>query len=306
MKKAIRIILPLLVLYFLITWALAAISLQKGFGRRDQIPQKEPAYTDEMQSAYPRKEVTFLSGQNRLHGWLYTDGDPSDDAGLVIVAHGLGGGADSHLIETLDFVDHHYSVFSYDGTGTRESEGAGVRGLYQATLDLDAALDHVRETQEFETQPIFVYGHSAGGYAAVAVLEEHEEVDGIVSVCAFDRPLQEMMAQARKRAGFSAYLGYPGLALQYGILFGRDANRSAASILSKTVVPALIVAGSADEVVPLPVSLYGKQDLILDPNASFLLMEEQGYNGHTGLWRSADFMQAVLAFLREASALPGG
>ena len=59
MKKAIRIILPLLVLYFLITWALAAVSLQKGFGRRDQIPQKEPVYTDQMQSAYPREEVTF-------------------------------------------------------------------------------------------------------------------------------------------------------------------------------------------------------------------------------------------------------
>lgn len=303
MKKAIRIILPLLVLYFLLIWALAAVSLHKGFGRRDQIPKTEQTYSDEMRLAYPREEVTFLSGKNRLHGWLYTDGNPADDAGLIVVAHGLGAGADSHLSETLAFVDQNYSVLSYDGTGTRESEGAGVRGLYQATIDLNAALNHVETQQDLSGLPLYLYGHSAGGYAAVAVLAEHPEVDGVISVCAFDRPLQEMMAQARKRAGFSAYFGYPGLALQYYILFGAGSNRSAAKILSQTDVPALIVAGSDDEVVPLPVSLYGQQDKILNPNASFLLVTKPGRNGHTGLWFAPDFMQTVFTFLSEAAAL---
>ena len=305
MKKAIRTALLALGLYFLVTWALAAVSLEKGFGRRDTIPPVELTYTEETKNTCPRREVTFPSGKNMLHGWLYSDEDLQDDAGLILVVHGLGGGANTHLAETLAFAEHGYLVLSYDGTGTRESEGRGVRGLYQATCDLDAALAYVQTEEELKDLPVFVYGHSAGGYAAAAVLADHPEIDGVICISAFDRPLEEMMAQAKKRAGIAAYLGYPGLALQYAILFGADANRSAADALSVSQIPALIIAGSDDKVVPYPVSLYACKDRISDPYAAFLLVEDSYRNGHNGLWLTADANRArELAAQQKTAADP--
>ena len=44
----------------------------------------------EFETNYPRESVSFFSGKNRLQGYVYgTD----QNRGIVVVAHGLGGGA---------------------------------------------------------------------------------------------------------------------------------------------------------------------------------------------------------------------
>ena len=94
----------------------------------------------------------------------------------------------THLAEAIRFVENGYTVLLFDGTGTRASEGWGVRGLTQGALDLDAALDFVRKDEQLKELPLIVYGHSMGGYAAAVVTASHPEIDGIVSICAFDKP----------------------------------------------------------------------------------------------------------------------
>lgn len=37
--------------------------------------------------------------------------------GLIVISHGMGGGAEGYMAETLYFVNHGYQVFGYDNTG---------------------------------------------------------------------------------------------------------------------------------------------------------------------------------------------
>ncbi len=288
MKKRLRSLFAIIGIWFLISWALAAVVLEKGFARRDSVPEFERSYAEMIEDTIPHKELTFVSGKNRLTGRLYDGTLQEEEPGLIVVVHGLGGGASSHLPEITTFAKNGYAVFAYDGTGTRSSEGKGVRSLSQAAFDLDAALSFLQEDGIAGDVPLFVYGHSAGGYAAAVNSQIHPEIDGVICISAFERPLSEMMAQAKKRAWYFAYLGYPGLSLQYHILFGMDANRSAADALMSSGTPALIITGSQDDVVPYPVSLYasGRQaDLF---NATFLMVDAPYRSGHTGLWLSEE------------------
>ncbi len=302
-KKALRITLIAVAAWFLSSWAVAAVSLRSGFGRADRAALPEQFVTE-----YACEEGSFYSGANRLYDKIYPVRAGSDEKGLIVMVHGLGGNMDSHLPVALKFTESGYKVFTFDCTGSGCSEGWGVRGLSQGALDLDAALTYIASDPELQSMPLIVYGHSMGGYAAAAVTAKHPEVDGIISIAAFDRPLTEMMEMAKKKAGVIAYAGYPGLAMQYLLMFGPDGNRSAAKALSGSKVPALIIAGSNDQVVPYPVSLYAKKDAIDDPNAEFIMIDEPYRNGHVGLWRSKKanrehteeldegFMQEILAF----------
>ncbi len=63
------------------------------FGRHDETVTAALRHSD-LEAEYPRRLVTFESGSNRLQGYFY---GMDQDQGLAVVAHGLGGGADSYL-----------------------------------------------------------------------------------------------------------------------------------------------------------------------------------------------------------------
>ena len=108
---------------------------------------------------YPRQEICFPSGEVRLTGWLYGEGN---DDGLVVMAHGLGSTAESYLHITRWFVDRGYRVLTYDATGTGASGGKDTRGMSQSVLDLDAALDWVEGNDALRDLPLLLFGHSWG------------------------------------------------------------------------------------------------------------------------------------------------
>ncbi|MCR5221510.1 MAG: lysophospholipase [Lachnospiraceae bacterium] len=279
MKRTFCRTIVIFILSVAVLWLITALSLFLGFGRSDGISPYEPTYSRDYADVFPRREVTFFSGRNRLCGWVYGE-DETKDRALIVMVHGIDAGADTFLPLIREFVSNDYTVLAYDGTGTRASEGSGIRGLSQAAADLHAALSFVAEEASIGDLPLIVYGHSAGGYAAAAETADHPEIDGVVCVCAFDRPLAEMMAKAEEYAGFGAYVGYPWLALQYHVLFGTDGNRAASEALSDSKVPALIIAASEDEAVPGSVSLYAMRDRIEDPGAAFELVNEPYRDRH--------------------------
>lgn len=56
-----------------------------------------------------------------------------------------------------------YDVFAYDATGNDESEGNSVKGVPQFLIDLDYAIQFVKQTPDFDGSPIVLFGHSLGG-----------------------------------------------------------------------------------------------------------------------------------------------
>ena len=298
LRKAVKALLMFLLCFLLLSSCLTVAITRLAFGRRDEVPPTEQLY--EEAETGPREAVSFVSGGRRLQGWLY--GTRRDCRGLIVVIHGLGGGADSHLPEIRRFVSEGYAVLAYDGTGTRLSEGWGVRGLAQASADLEAALGYVQQDTALQKLPLLLYGHSAGAYAAALALPEHPEVLGAVCLAAFDRPEEEMLLHARRYAGILADVEEPFLRASLALLFGPEWNASAAQALSRCSTPVLIAAGAADEVVPLPVSLIGRADEISNPNASTLLCA----GGHDDFWLSPEARLLRAQVLQGAARDPLG
>ena len=160
---------------------------------------------------YPRQEISFLSGENRLRGYLYGKGSK----GVIVIAPGISSDSEAHLPEIMRFLDSGYTALTYDMTGVCRSEGESRVGLQQAKRDLLAAIDFVRQEQ----LPIYLYGHSLGAYAVAAVLDE-TEVTAAICLSGFDSPVGMMHDSAKDYVGILADVEYPFLYLQNVLTFG--------------------------------------------------------------------------------------
>lgn len=297
-KMALSVLL-IFVAYIVISLIAAAVVMPILFGRKplEQLNLEMP-YTMLDSSQYPRESVSFSSGNNQLRGYLY---GPDDSKGIVVIISGFGGGADTHLAEMEFFVDHGWSVFCFDGTGSRASEGIGVLGLSQIKYDLLAALDYLREAAP--NKPFFLYGHSQGGYAAATVLNEAPDVCAAACVAAFDSPISTMYYHAKQYVGFLATLGYPMLYLYNELLFGRDGDESALETINAVNTPVLIIGGNEDDTVPDEISLYARRGELKNPNVETLLVRQPLRSHHSTVWRSEKSAQYFLEVRAQVEAL---
>ncbi|MBQ7566459.1 MAG: alpha/beta fold hydrolase [Oscillospiraceae bacterium] len=285
----------LLAAYVVLSLVGSVVIFRTLFGRKElPAANLEYAYTEAVGRRYPRTAETFPSGKNLLRGYRYAGGEN----GTVVIVSGFAGGADTHLPEAMYFVDHGWTVFCFDGTGARESEGSGVMGLSQLKLDLLAALAYLRESSP--DAPVVLYGHSQGAYAAATVLNDCPEVRAAVCIAAFESPVETMYYHAKQRVGMLADLGYPFLCLYNALLFGSECNESASAAIAEADVPVLVVSGSEDETVPDAISLYAHCAELESADAQTLRIEKPPRNHHSTLWRSED---GASYFLEKADAL---
>lgn len=219
--------------------------------------------------------VTFSSDGDELSGLFIGEGTN----GVIVMVHGMRSGMDAHFAEADYFAEHGYTVFAYDGRGTRTSGGNSRDSISAARDDLDAALDYL-EQSAYGSLPVYLYGHSSGGYAAATELDR---ADAAVVLGAFDDPIEVMCAYGNRYAGILIYSQKPFLALWNRIEAGADANERADEVIGKSDVPILIVSGSEDTVIPSDLSITAAVSES-DPNVSFL----EWTGGHSDLWFSDD------------------
>lgn len=240
---------------------------------------------------YRRTEIEFMSEQNKLRGYIY--GSKNADK-LVVLSHGMGGGAESYLAETMYFVDHGYRVFAFDNTGSYNSEGDGIGGLSQSVIDLDSALQYIEQDEELAELPVFLYGHSWGGYAVTAILNYDHIIDGVVSVAGYNTPMEMITDWCKDEMGFFTYIEYPYLWLYQKYLFGGTSNLSAVKGINNTDTPVMVIHGRMDQVVPFDsAAIIAHQDQVTNPNAVFKICSEEGQNGHSNLFGSKESAQYV-------------
>ena len=232
---------------------------------------------------YARSEVKFMSEGNELTGYLY--GPTKNPKGIVVISHGIGGGADSYLQEATYFAKRGYRVLSFSNTGSHESEGKGTTGLSQSVIDLDAALDYVESQAQFEKLPIFLYGHSWGGYAVTAVLNYDHNIAGAASVAGYNTPMEMIMAWSKPQMGVISYLEYPYLWIYQKLLFGGASNLSAVDGINSVETPVLIIHGEQDEVIDYNgPSIIAHRDEITNQNVVYITCSGQNQNGHSNLF----------------------
>lgn len=302
-NKKLRII-SLSIVGFILVFSLISMIIVKytydgqfpRYDRHDDTVSASLRY-DEIKQAYPRQLVGFTSGNHRLQGYVYGQ---NQDLGLVVIAHGIGGGADSYLPQITYFVDQGWRVFAYDATGSFDSEGKTTKGFPQALLDLDSALNYINTQSEYDNLPILLFGHSWGGYAVANVLHYNHEISGVVSVAGVDSPMDIILEQGKSMMGSFIYTQYPFLWLYQRLMFGKVASLSAVDAINQSDVPVLIIHGTEDEMVAYKgSSIISNIDVITNPNVRTISSSEQDRNGHNNLFRS----DAAIDYINEINTL---
>ncbi len=251
------------------------------YDRPDEALSARFSYQD-IEDEYPRTVVRFGSGRHTLQGYMY---GAEHTRALVVVAHGLGGGADSQLSQIMHFVDNGYMVFSYDCTGSYDSEGASTKGFVQSVLDLHAALTHLESRSDLASLPLILFGHSWGGYAVANVLHYNHDIQAVISVSGVNKAMDIVIEHGKQSLGWFIHTQYPFLWLYQHLLFGRAASFDAISAINASDIPVLIIHGTQDEMVGCNTSsILAASDDITNPNVRTISCSTEGRNGHNNLF----------------------
>ncbi len=253
-----------------------------------------------------REVLHYYSGENRLCGYLYrsTAADAQDT--LVVLTPGLNAGADDYLWQIQSLLEYGWSVFAFDATGTRASEGENAVGFSQILLDLNETVKYVENNDLFGYNELVLFGHSRGGYAACCALSYDHDIAAVISVSGINSPMESVIGTSSQYVGPLAYGNYGSLWLYQTMLFGTEmTNLTAEEVLSDSQVPVLIIHGNDDPGVPVgQYSIMSYQSEIESENVEYILCTEPGQNGHTSLLFDPDgtandaLMAQIDAFLQ--------
>lgn len=287
--KIVGIVLAAVVVVFsIVSLIVVQVLFNDTFSRTRPREQGLTAYLRywDVEEQYEREEVSFLSGKNRLYGHLYGAGNPE---GLVVISHGMGGGEESYLAEALYFVDHGYQVLCYSNTGCWDSEGKNCVGLNQSVLDLDAALTWVEGESRFDGVPVFLFGHSWGGYAVASIFHFDHEIAASASVAGFNKAMPMIIEWGKGMMGPLIYAEYPFIWLNQKFTFGDTFSLTAVDAINSTDTPVLILHGDGDETVGYDtVSIISQKDRITNPNVQYVVCGKPPQNDHNKLFQSLE------------------
>lgn len=227
-----------------------------------------------------RDKHTFESDKGQvLTGYKYYRNN-TEVKGLVVIAHGFGGGGHRSYMNIADyFASNGYVVFAYDATGNDESEGEAVGGLPQGIIDLDYALRFIKSSPEFAGLPIVLWGHSWGGYSVGSVMKLHPDVKAAVIVAGFNESLDMLETEGRNIAGDAIDFVLPYFEEYEKETFGEYASMSILESLVETEASVMIIHSADDDMIPIEMSYDRYYEKYADNESfTFIRFEDRGHN----------------------------
>ena len=224
-------------------------------------------------------EYTFPSDHGQmLAGYLYSAGE--DQKGIVVIAHGFGGGGHNSYMDAADyFARHGWYVFAYDATGTDKSEGDGVGGVPQGVIDLDHAISFIEADKDLSVLPIVLFGHSWGAYSVCSVLNYHPEVKAVIECSGFNSSSDMFESGGKSQAGELIYAMTPFVKIYERVKYGKYAKNTAMDGFASTDAPIMIVHSADDDVIEIGYG-YDKyyEKYKDDPRFEFVRFDDKGHN----------------------------
>ena len=280
-KKFGMAVCIILALFLLADGCLSVYVYDDNFNKRFESYEPLMLYVDDFENLQ-RTEYRFPSDKGQmLTGFLYSSGE--GQKGIIVLAHGFGGGGHNSYMDCADFfAKNGYYVFAYDATGNDESEGDGVGGLPQGIADLDSAITFVEQNEAFSrlgNLPIFLFGHSWGGYAVCSVLQFHPEVKAVVECSGFNRSCDLFEAQGKKEVDVGIYAMMPFVKAYERLKFGKYATATAMDGFAASDAAVLVLHSADDNVVPIPYGydiFYAKYKD--DSRFTFIRAEDRGHS----------------------------
>ena len=303
LKKGLLItgiaVLALLAVMFTIATVITSVNMDKNFGRGAPDPKMTfDNFYEYYASDYPRVEVNFKSGENTLKGFIY---GAENDKALLVFAHGIGNCHENYMKNLVWFVDRGWRVFTYDATGSGQSEGEGTMGLPQSALDLNEALNFAENDERLSGLPVYLMGHSWGGYAVTAVLNFDHDIKGVASVSGYNEPVEMIYERASSIVGKFRPMIFPSIWLYNKLRFGKNSGLSAVDGINKSNVPVLIFHGTNDKTVHYDESaIINHRDEITNPNVEFVVLEGFSHSGIFDIEEAREYENGEFARLRQA------
>ena len=234
-----------------------------------------------------RQEFYYSSAKEgvRLKGYYYAS---VEKKGVVIVSHGMKSGGDDYLPIIEYMVYKGYDVFSYDCTGTYDSDGEDTVGMCQSLIDLQTTINYVKSIQGFKGLPIFLIGHSWGAYASASVLSLCKGINACVAIAGMYNASTLMTEKAEEYVGKLASVPAPVFSVYQKMLFGDYVNCNSVKGINSVDIPVLIAHGKSDQTI-----LYDKQSIISHrseiTNSNVQYYVGEGLQGdHCNIWHSKE------------------
>ena len=249
MLTAIIVIAVIIILIFLaVNFVYSAV-----FGARCEGNPKLKYFSHDDFEHLSARGVSFLSDKGQtLRGYVYSDTE-SVQKGLIVFAHGMGGGHLSYTSLINTFAAAGFYVLAYDNTGTMSSEGKSLVSFYQAVKDLRAALRFASGDEALSGYNPVIVGHSWGAYAVCQALAfEEAQVSGAVAFSPPDSTDAVICDYFYAATHIPAGWLRPFVRLVSYVRGGKAACRRTSDVLKNTVnVPVMILQGDKDADVTL-------------------------------------------------------
>ena len=252
---------------------------EKYFNRR--ITTYDPMYysIEDFPNLRREKHIFKTNKDNNLVGYMYYY--PSvTQKGLIILSHGFGGGGQRTYMDCTNYLcKHGFYVFAYDATANDESEGVGVGGFPQGIIDINHAIEYVESLENYSKLPLFLFGHSWGGYNSANALYYHPEVKAIVSIAGFNNSIEMIKHHGYQYGGASADSMIPYVSNKEQQLFGKYATSTAMQAFANSTSGVFIIQSYDDPVVLFESGYKIYYDTYKDdPRFKFILYENRGHN----------------------------
>lgn len=279
-KRMIKMIIIGIVAMSVIIFCGLAIAHMVVFSRADYDQYDSDynlVYDDIDKEKYPREQMIVQSGENDISAFLYM---VQDAKGLIVVAPGHRDANDIKLYEIRYFVDAGYSVVCLDYTGCYTSGGNSMKGYSQSVYDIDALLDYIEADERFKNMPICLFGHSMGAYAVCAELQFEHDIAKVVAASGFDTPEEQWQYSIKRYTGIFYPIIKPFNSLFIDLKYGDDKDLSAVDGINSVLIPVLVISAEEDLFYGGKSPIYDRQNVIMNPNCTFVLMDEENHNGH--------------------------
>ena len=256
------------------------LCMHAAFGVRCEGDPSLKYFTHEDFEDMVAEPVSFLSDKGqRLNGAVYTcrGVNPS---GLVVFAHGMGGGHLSYTTPIHTIAKAGFAVLAYDNTGTMASEGKSLRSFYQAVKDMRAALAFVRGDERLSKYKVVLAGHSWGGYTVCQSLAfAEDQIAGAVAFSPPDSAARVICDSMQKAAGIKMTWMLPAIWIALVIRGGWNSRHKSSSVLLKTDgVPVLVLQGDEDKDVLLNNSPVSNPAVMAKNNITGVLYKGKAHN----------------------------
>ena len=272
----IVIVLSISVLFFAgITIAHLIVFSRADYNRYDS--DHYLLYDDIDKEKYHREQIVVKSGENDISAFLY---NVHNAKGLIVVAPGHRDANDIKLYEIRYFVDAKYSVICIDYTGCYTSSGKSMKGYSQSVYDIDALLNFVEQDRKFKDMPIYLFGHSMGAYAVCSELRFNHNIKKVVAASGFDTPEEQWQYSIKRYTKIFYPIIKPFNSIFINLKYGHDKNLSAVDGINSVSIPVLVISGEEDLFYGGKSPIYNKQNKIINPNCTFMLMDKEKHNGH--------------------------